>query len=242
MPPQQVPPQPFPPQAPQPRPPFPPGPYPPAQYQPGPFPPGPYQPGPYQPGPWPPAKKSRKPLVLGLLCLVVVAAAVTTLLIVAPWKSESSAETTETFALDNGVSVEVRVPAGWTAVKDSDDGHAAVMLRPADDSRALSQLSDDISSIGKSGSGTPVHAVVLFADSCSGTGTAVGEWKTKDRDNSSGGRTEKWLYAATKVDEHYCVNMSGADVASDSVTAGATGRDLARQLISEKRVTATKSV
>ncbi|AUH67932.1 hypothetical protein GSI01S_11_01070 [Gordonia sihwensis NBRC 108236] len=208
----------------------------------------PYAPNPFPPGPWPqqPPVKGPKPMFFGIVAVTaLVVAGLTTLLILAPWDSDrdtgAAPETTRTFALKGGTSVEVRVPAGWTAVTDTNDGAPVVVLRAADDDRVLSQMSDDLTSLGESGSGTPVHTVVVFADSCSGT-ASVGEWKTKSRDDSANGHTEQWLYATSSVDGRTCVNMSGADAGADPVSAGSAGRDLLKRLIREKRITATKSV
>ncbi|WP_347957079.1 hypothetical protein [Gordonia aichiensis] len=172
----------------------------------------------------------------------VLLGALATLLILAPWRPDVPTETTATFPLQNSVSVTIRLPVGWTAVPESDEGVPVVMIRAAADERALSQVSDDLVSLGESGAGRPVHAIVLFARRCAGPAPTVGAWRNRDRDDSSPHHTERWLFATSSVDGRDCLNMSGTDAATDPTSAGSTARDLARRLIREDRLTGTKTV
>ncbi|MBM7366117.1 hypothetical protein [Gordonia hydrophobica] len=203
--------------------------------------PPPYGPGQFSYGQPTPAKKSRTPLVLSLIGVVAVAAAVLAVVIVAPWKSSEPDEVTETFSLSDGVTVEVRLPAGWDAAPDTDDGKTLIRIHQNDDDRLLSQLSDNLKSLSDSGSGSEMHTVVLFADDCASSVPAT-DWTTKNRDDSSTRHAERWMYASSRIDDRRCVNLSGVDGATDPVTAGSQARDLVKKLIDEDRVTAAKAV
>lgn len=229
-----------------PQPPFPQPPFPqPAFPQPPQFPSTPYQQGPFEPGrfgpiPYGPPKKSRKPLIIGLLSLFAIAAVAATVLVIAPWKSTPE-EKTATFALSDGVSAQVRLPIGWDAQSDTEDGKTLIRIHEDTDDRILTQLSDNLRSLSKTGSGTAMHTIVMFSDTCSSSMSGQ-DWTTKNRDDSSTKHTERWLYASSKVDQRRCLNLSAVDSAADSVTAGTTARKTLQKLIDEDRVTASKSV
>ncbi|WP_062394114.1 hypothetical protein [Gordonia phthalatica] len=211
------------------------------QFQQPPFHQGPFPPGQYGPFPYgPPPKKSRKPLIFGLISILAVAAIVATVMVMAPWKSTPE-EKTLSFALGDGVSVQVRLPAGWDAQSDTEDGKTLIRIHEDGDDRILTQLSDNLRSLSKTGSGTAMHTIVMFSDKCT-TSPSGQDWSTKNRDDSSTKHTERWLYASSKVDDRRCINLSAVDSAADSVTAGSTARKTLQKLIDEDRVTASKSV
>ena len=169
-----------------------------------------------------------------------MAAIATTLLAVAPWKSGPE-EKSATFALGDGVSVDVRLPVGWDASTDNDDDQILIRIHEEDDDRVLTQLLDNLTSLGKTGTGSEMHTVVLFSGKCTTT-VSGSEWGTRDRDDSTSRHTERWVYASSKIDDRRCVNLSGVDSATDSVTAGSRARKLVQQLIDEDRVSASKAV
>lgn len=208
-------------------------------YQQQPFGPGAVAPFPYG-QPFPPPRKSRAPMVVGLIAVVAAVAALVTVLVVAPWKSTTPQEVAEEFNF-TGVTVTVRLPVGWSAVMDSDKGTPMVRIYHAGDDRQLSQLREAMASMSTSGTEAPVHAVALFPGSCM-AGSTADSWATKNQDNSSANHAERWLYASTKFDDRRCLNLSGADVAADSTAAGRDAQTLVKQLIREDRVTAAKSV
>lgn len=189
---------------------------------------------------FPSPPKSRTPLIVGLLALALAIAAVLTVVVVAPWKSAEPDEVTATFELD-GMSVDVRLPPGWSAATDSEKNETLIRIHQNEEERVLSQLSDNLRGLDSSGSGSPMHIVVMFTGECTTTATSD-DWATRNKDDSSTNHTERWMYASSKLDDRKCLNLSGVDSAADATAAGSVARDLLQQLITEDRVTAGKSV
>lgn len=202
---------------------------------------GPGQFAPFPPGQLPaPPRRRRTPLILTLVGSVVLIAALTTLLIVAPWESSTPAETTGTFQLSDGVTAEVRLPSGWEASGDSENGEPVIRIHRGDDDRPLTQVNSVLASLKESGTGGEVHSVFLVAGTCSSSTST--KWTPKNSDKSSPNHVERWYSAVSKVDDATCIGLTGVDAGVGSDAAGSEAHDLVRQLISEDRVTGAKPV
>lgn len=188
----------------------------------------------------PPKKRGRAPLILGLLAVLVIAAVGVTLLIVAPWKSDDS-DKSQTFALYGGITVQVQVPSGWTANTDSLNSRTVLLIVPNSAPRSMTQLMDDTEAIERSGTGEPVHAILLNPLDCEGPKPAVNTWsKTKSEERSTSKMTGKLLRAQFNVNGQQCPILSSVDVAAGPTIDNTSASDVVARLLADNLITITK--